>query len=153
MGATTRYATDTSVSPMSGGVEDVDFTRKLEAALIDLEDAVITVLDAHKGHAFHDVDYLYWDRKLKSIATPISLALSECKGPRSFHYHHKHNPENGNEVISVMESPVTMLLKVCRNALIRCNDMVGVVDKNVIINKIRLEQSIRAFINCYNEAV
>ena len=153
MGTTTRYATDVSPSAMSDAVRDVDFTRKLEATLVDLEDAVITVLDAHKGHAFHDVDYLYWDRKLKNIATPISLALSECKGPRSFHYHYRHDPENNDEMIPVMESPLTMLLKVCRNALIRCNDMVGLTDKNVIINKIRLEQSIRAFINCYNSAV
>lgn len=133
--------------------EDIGVTRKLEQSLLDLEDAVMTVLDAHKGHAFHDVDFLYWDRKLKNVATPISLALSECRGPRNFHYHYRHDPADDEKMIPVMESPVATLLKVCRNALIRCSDMVGVVDKSVVINKIRLEQSMRGFINSYNLSV
>lgn len=134
-------------------MSDLETTRKFEQSLLDLEDAVITVLEAHKGHAFHDVDFLYWDRKLKNIATPISLALSECKGPRQFHYHYRHDPQDEERLIPVMESPISNLLKVCRNALIRCTEMVGLVDRSVVINKIRLEQSIRSFINRYNAAV
>ncbi len=137
----------------SGAMADLDTTRKFEQALLDLEDAVHTVLEAHKGHAFHDVDFLYWDRKLKNIATPISLALSECKGPRQFHYHYRHNPNDNEHMIPVMESPINTLLKVCRNALIRCTEMVGLVDRSVVVNKIRLEQSMRAFINCYNASL
>ena len=150
---TIRYEGGELMTPPPTALGDLDVSRKLEQALLDLEDAVLTVLDAHKGHAFHDVDFLYWDRKLKNIATPISLALSECKGPRTFHYHYKHDPEHEETMIPVMESPITTLLKVCRNSLIRCNDMVGAVDKAVTINKIRLEQSIRSFINCYNSVV
>lgn len=151
---TIRYEGDELVAPSpSAALSDLNIARKLEQALLDLEDAVLTVLDAHKGHAFHDVDFLYWDRKLKNIATPISLALSECKGPRVFHHHYRHNPNCEQEMIPVMESPIMTLLKVCRNSLIRCNDMVGSVDKAVTINKIRLEQSIRNFINCYNSSV
>ena len=150
---TIRYEGGDITSPPTGALDDVDVSRKLEQALLDLEDAVLTVLDAHKGHAFHDVDFLYWDRKLKNIATPISLALSECKGPRTFHYHYKHDKDDAELMIPVMESPIVTLLKVCRNALIRCNDMVGSVDNAVTVNKIRLEQSVRAFINCYNSAV
>lgn len=133
--------------------DDINITRRLEQSLLDLEDAVLTVLEAHKGHAFHDVDFLYWDRKLKNIATPISLALSECKGPRQFHYHYRHDPADSNTMLPVMESPVNTLLKVCRSALIRCTEMVGLVDRSVIVNKIRLEQSIRSFINRYNAGV
>lgn len=132
---------------------DLDSTKKFEQALLDLEDAVLTVLEAHKGHAFHDVDFLYWDRKLKNIATPISLALSECKGPRQFHYHYRHDPKDDEQMIPIMESPIGNLLKVCRSALIRCTEMVGLVDRAVIINKIRLEQSMRSFINRYNAAL
>ena len=152
MGTTTPHTQDTTISPLSGTLDDLSVTRKLEQSILDLEDAVLTVLDAHKGHAFHDVDFLYWDRKLKNIATPISLALSECKGPRMFHYHYRHDRDDAEKMIPVMESPVITLLKVCRNSLIRCNDMVGSVDQTVIVNKIRLEQSIRAFINCYNSS-
>ena len=151
---TIRYSESTKTSPPVKSLDDdLDVTRRLEQALLALEDAVITVLDAHKGHAFHDVDFLYWDRKLKNIATPISLALSECKGPRTFHYHYRHDPEEEDRLIPVMESPITTLLKVCRNSLIRCNDMAGMVDRAVTVNKIHLEQSIRAFINCYNSSV
>jgi hypothetical protein len=152
----TMYSERTGASAghlYSGAMADLDATRKFEQALMDLEDAVHTVLDAHKGHAFHDVDFLYWDRKLKNIATPISLALSECKGPRQFHYHYRHNPNDDEQMIPVMESPVGTLLKVCRNALIRCTEMVGLVDRSVVVNKIRLEQSIRAFINRYNASL
>lgn len=145
-------ATKNLTMPPLSSMEDLNVTRKLEQSLLDLEDAVLTVLDAHKGHAFHDVDFLYWDRKLKNIATPISLALSECKGPRVFHYHYRHDREDAEKMIPVMESPIITLLKVCRNSLIRCNDIVGSVDKAVTINKIRLEQSIRSFINCYNSS-
>lgn len=152
MGSTT-FAHEGLASAAIKSFVDIDVTRKLEQTLLDLEDAVITVLESHKGPEFHDVDFLYWDRKLKNIATPISLALSECKGPRVFHYHYRHDPEHSEELIPVMESPITTLLKVGRNALIRCNDMVGNVDKSVMVNKIRLEQSIRSFINCYNSAV
>lgn len=131
---------------------DIDHTKRLEQATLDLEDAVFSVLDAHKGYAFHDVDFLYWDRKLKNVATPISLALSECKGPRQFHFHYRHDPKDTDKMIPVLESPLHTLAKVCRDALIRCNEMVGMIDRSVIVNKIRLEQALRGFISKYNDA-
>jgi hypothetical protein len=131
---------------------DIDITRKLEHAVMELEDAVYAVLESNKGHSFHDVDFLYWDRTLKNIATPISLALSEYKGPRRFHYHYRHDPNEHNRMMPVFESPLLMLVRVCRDAMMRCNEMVGVSEKRISRLKSRLELALKLVISSYNSS-
>lgn len=133
--------------------EDIVVTRRFEQAVLELEDAVYAVLDSSKGHSFHDVDFLYWDRTLKNIATPISMALSEYKGPRRFHYHYRHDPKESARMVPVMESPLLMLVRVCRDALIRCNEMVGIDEKRISRLKSRLELSLRLVLSSYNATV
>ncbi len=143
-------ATPVALTQMEG---DIAASRRLEHAVMELEDAVYAVLDSSKGHSFHDVDFLYWDRTLKNVATPISMALSEYKGPRRFHYHYRHDPDENARMVPVLESPLLMLVRVCRDALIRCNDMVGIDEKRTARLKSKLELSLRLVLSSYNATV
>ena len=144
-----HYGAQTAVLPEHFHA-DVMTTRKLEHAILELEDAVYATLDSSKGHAFHDVDFLYWERTLKNIATPISLALSEYKGPRRFHHHYRHDPQEDSHLLPVYESPLLMLVRVARDALTRCNETAGVPDPHVARLKSRLEHALRLVLSSYN---
>lgn len=127
---------------------DADATRGVEQAALVLESAVLQVLEANKGHAFHDVDFLYWSRKLKSAAMPVSLALSELKGPKRFHYHYRHDPNDHEKLYPVVGPlPVDTLARVAQQALIACNDLVGVPDDHVRKLCDRFEQALRVFLH------
>lgn len=127
--------------------DDVELTRKLEQAVMELEDAVFQVLSADKGHQFHDVDFLYWHRRLNSVATQISLALSECRGPRRFHYHYRHDPQDYDTLYPVSgPGPLETLMRVAREALTHCAEMVGVQDEKALFTRNRLEQALRLFL-------
>lgn len=127
---------------------DVEYTRKLEQAALELEDAVFHVLNADRDGGFHDVDFLYWHRRLHNIATQISLALAEHRGPRRFHYHYRHDPQNHDALYPVAgPAPLETLARVCREALAQCIDMVGVPDDHILFARNRLEQAIRNFLS------
>ncbi len=128
--------------------DDAEHTRKLEQAVMDLEDAVFQVLNADKGHNFHDVDFLYWNRRLKSIATQVSLALSEQRGPRRFHYHYRHDPKDFDTLYPVAgPAPIETLCRVCREALSQCAEMVGIQDEQGLFTRNKLEQGLRQFLS------
>jgi len=123
-------------------------SRRLEQAALDLEDAVFQVMNTDKGHIFHDVDFLYWNRKLSNIATPISLALAEYRGPKRFHYHFRHDPDDYATLYPVAGPlPLETLARVCREALTNCVEMVGIQDVVVRRERDRLESSLRAFLS------
>lgn len=129
-------------------LSDIEQTRRLEQAVMDLEDAVHTVLQHDKGHAFHDVEFLYWNRKLKSAATQISLALAEYRGPRRFHYHYRHDPKDYDALYPVAgPAPMVTLTRVCREALTQCSEMVGIGDRHALSARDTLEQALRLFIS------
>jgi hypothetical protein len=134
--------------------EDVQQTKRLEQAVLDLEDAVFQVLNADKGHNFHDVDFLYWNRRLKSIATQISLALSEYRGPRRFHYHYRHDPKDFDTLYPVAgPAPLDTICRVCREGITSCAEMVGIQDEQGLHTRNKLEQALRLFlIRCQGPA-
>lgn len=146
MATTVRTKPDKKQPPIPT-MYDVADTRRLEQAVLDLEDAVLDVLEHDRGNQFHDVDYLFWSRKLKSIATQISMALSEMRGPRHFHHHYKHDPENYEQLVPVAgPAPVDTLARVCREALAQCVDIVGTQNKDILLQRQRLEVAIRGFL-------
>ncbi len=123
----------------------------LEQAVLALEEAVFSVLDMNKGHAFHDVDFLYWNRRLKSVAMQLSLAMSEHRGPKRFHEHYRHDPKNYDALLPVAgPSPLVTLARLAREALTECADMHGIADRVVLRAKERLEQAVRGFLNQYH---
>jgi hypothetical protein len=128
--------------------QDARETQRLEQAALRLEDAVLKVLEASKGYKFHDVDFLYWDRRLKNIATHLSLALAEYKGPRRFHYHYRHDPKNHEQLYPVMgPAPIAMLLRVCREGYAKLDEMVGLRDAAIREHRTLLQQAIRGVMN------
>ncbi len=139
-----KQPTFTASLPISADV------RRLEQAVMALEDAVYSVIDMNKGHAFHDVDFLYWNRKLKNIAMQVSLALDEYRGPRQFHQHYRHDPRNQDALYPVAgPSPMITLARVAREALTDCADMAGITDRVALKVRERLEQSLRVFLHRY----
>jgi hypothetical protein len=104
--------------------------RGFELAVLGLEDICHEIRDGQFTHGKEDTDRLYWQQKLKNIATPLSIALAEYKGPRVFHQHYIHD-ENGAE-IPVMESARDNLIRSCEKALIQCNDMIGIKGSKLI---------------------
>lgn len=125
-------------------------SKHLEQAVMELEDAVMGVLASDRLDGFQDVDFLYWSRRLKNIATPLSLALGEHEGNARFHYHFRHEPEDYDTLYPVAgPQPVETLARVCREALTCCVEMVGVQDRMILEQRDRLEQAVRGFLRAW----
>lgn len=150
MATTVRTKVQKKQSPFPAPPADSEAARRLEQAVAALEDTVFYVLNADKGHAFHDVDFLYWNRKLKNVAMQISMALNERSGPRKFHHHYRHDPKDFDTLYPVAgPAPMDTLARVAREGLSECVEMVGLQDDHVKRHRDRLEQSLRTFLQRY----
>lgn len=150
MGNTVRMKAQKKQPAFALPASDAEQTRRLEQAVMELEDAVYHVLDMNKGHSFHDVDFLYWNRRLKNIATQVSMALNECRGPRRFHQHYRHDPKHYETLYPVSgPAPLNTLARVCREALTECVEMIGVYEPTIRAGRERLELALRAFLKRY----
>ncbi len=108
------------------------------------------ILSYSEEGRFRDVDFLYWQRKLTNIATPISCAISEFYGCPRFHYHYKHDPQNDDVLIPVSgPSPLLTLAAVCREGIANCSEMLGLSDPNIRRLKEELERDMRIFQHRY----
>ncbi len=95
-----------------------------------------------------DVEALVWQRKLKNIASKLSLALSECKGPRHFHQHYKHRADDDSILTPVLDDPLETLKLTCRSALAECQSGFGGLQDPILSADIRvLEREIKVFLN------
>ena len=118
--------------------------QHLEKSLLALENACLQILDSQFTHGREDEEGLLWQRKFKNIATPVSLALREHKGPRRFHFHYKHREDDETILHPVMDDPLENLAKACQTALTHCqNDLVGIQDKDIIQSRDLLESALR----------
>ncbi len=124
--------------------------RRLEQAALELEECIIEVLDTNRGPVFRDVDFLYFDRQLKNIAASVSLALAEYRGPQRFHNHFRHDAEDYDVLHPVYEPPLPMLVRACREALVRCNEVVGLREQALVRLRNNLEHCLRSFLQHYN---
>jgi len=124
--------------------------RKFESALLTLENTCLSVLDSQFADNRQDTEGLYWQQVFINIATPISLALMESKGPRHFHYHYRHRPENESVLHPVLEDPVDMLAQVCKDALKQCQThLVGISDRSIVKSGQILERALQSFLLSY----
>lgn len=115
--------------------------RQFELALLALEDVCLEIRDGQFTHGKYDTDRLYWQQILKNIATPLSIALAEYKGPRVFHHHYTHD-ENGEEV-PVLECPRENLVRTCHRALQQCDDMNGMKGSKLLEERDLLSKALR----------
>ena len=125
--------------------------RKFEHAILALENNCLSVLDSQFADNRDDVEGRYWQQIFINIATPVSLALMECKGPRHFHYHYKHRVEDESILHPVLENPVDMLAMVCEDALKSCQKyLVGIQDRAIVKSGQMLESALRSFLMSYS---
>lgn len=137
-------------SPLSQP-EYTDVSPLFEQSLLSLESVCLRILESRFAKARDDIDGLTWQQRFKNIATPISLALRECKGPRRFHHHYRHRKDNDAVLHPVMEDPVDTLAQVCEQALEACqNDLVG-IDDNFIAARRSLEHALQLFLLRYKK--
>lgn len=138
--------------PLTKSATPAGRLRDLEQALLSLESACMYILDSQFVHDREDMDGMMWQRRFKNIATPVSLALNEYKGPRRFHYHYKHREDDEEVLHPVMEDPLERLAQVCSSALVECqNNFAGLQDPEIIENRDMLEQALRKFLARYKE--
>lgn len=121
-------------------VSDPTFDR----ALMQLENICFEIINGQFTHGRDDTDRLYWQQKLKNLAVPLSLALAECKGPRVFHHHYKHDKKDADVMVPVMESSRENLIKACERASHHCDDMTGMKGSKLLEERALLCKAIRA---------
>ena len=130
---------------------DVEESRAVEKAVLALESACVRVMEARLSSGKDDVDGMYWQRKFQTIATPVSLSLAECKGPRHFHYHYKHSAKDDSVLQPVLENPMQVLAQVCKDALERTAcDLVGINNKKAEQLRDVFDRALRGFLAVYH---
>jgi len=126
-----------------------DAARALDNAVLMLEGSVFTALDVSRTRQCHASEDIYWDRLLKRVAMPVSLAMSEYRGPRRMHHEYHPDTHTMNVTPLVSISPLALLVKVCRIALAECEEMSHVSHKGVEADKKELERSLRDLLHAY----
>lgn len=126
---------------------------RLEQAVLTLESACHRALESRFAADPGDTEALYWQQRIKNIATPISLALAECKGPRHFHYHYRHRADDDSVLHPVLEPPLQTLAQACTQALRVCqSNMVGIRDERILRSCYMIENALRGFLMCYKDS-
>ncbi len=110
------------------------------------------ILESRFAGARDDVDMLYWQQRFKNIATPVSLALRECRGPRRFHNHYRHRADDDSVLHPVLEDPLDRLAQVSERALAACqNELVGIYDGTFVKHRRLLEHALQMFLVRYKK--
>lgn len=121
-----------------------------EQALLALEEICLKVNNFSFAEGKNDVDGLTWQRILKNIIAPISIALGECKGPRRFHFHYTHREQDSDResILHPVEPKAgDVLAHACEVALSRCqNELVGIGDEKIARKARALEHALSDFL-------
>ncbi|MFO0389073.1 MAG: hypothetical protein ACK502_05055 [Alphaproteobacteria bacterium] len=118
-----------------------------EQALIDLETVCARILDMQLADAHDYGERLQIQQHFKNIVTPVSLALSECKGPRHFHNHYKHS-ENVDDLLEPAANPpaLDVLAETCADAMRQCQKkLVSIHDDDFVSYLHDFEHALRTF--------
>lgn len=118
-----------------------------ERAILALEDICLKVQNCSFAEGKYDTEGLTWQRTFKNIITPVSIALSECKGPRRFHFHYKHRADDDSVLSPVEPDACDVLFHACEIALERCQrELVGIHDEKIARKARALEHALSDFI-------
>lgn len=126
-------------------------TPQCEQSIMVLEDACVHILQHKRADKKQYSDHLYWQQCFKNIATPVSLALAEYKGPKHFHNHYRHREDDETILHPVLEpAPLDMLAQVCEHALTQCHEeLVGLQEEEFFETRNTLEDALQSFLACY----
>ncbi len=119
----------------------------LNNALLDLEEVCARLLE--KRFAVRDdSERMYWQQRFKNIVTPVSLALAEIRGPRRFHHHYRHDENNDDVLLPVLENPLEILARACEHALYESGrKLSGIHDDDLMVAQRRLEKALNKFLH------
>jgi hypothetical protein len=145
------YSKSLSADPLKKPASHTDarHTKLLEEAIYQLESCVIRVLEA-PNPADGGADP-FAERQLQNIATPVSLALAEQCGPRTFHHHYRHDPDNHDILKPVMEPPLDVLARACEEALTRARALSGIQDEGLRHMQAALISALEHYLSYYRE--
>lgn len=126
------------------GASSID--NSLNSALLDLEEVCARLLE--KRFAVRDdSERMYWQQRFKNIVTPVSLALAEIRGPRRFHHHYRHDENNEDVLLPVLENPLEILARACEHALCESGKKLsGIHDSDMMAAQRRLEKALNKFL-------
>lgn len=129
--------------------EESKNSHMLDKALLDLEGICARLLETRFAHR-DDSERMYWQQRFKNIVTPVSLALSELRGPRRFHNHYRHDAQDDSVLVPVLENPIDLIAHACEHALKESEKKLsGIHDDDLLIAQRRLEKSLNNFLQCY----
>lgn len=128
------------------------YDRVFEQSLMALENACALVLEQRESAFSDDPDEEFWRNTFINIATPVSLALAEYKGPRHFHYHYRHREDDESVLTPVLDNPVETLALAATEALAQCRGALAGIQNEELLNLRRaLEISLVAFLSQYEQ--
>jgi hypothetical protein len=129
-----------------------DSSRQLEQSLLALESVCFNIMESRMARTRDDIDAMLWQRKFKSIVTPVSLAISEYRGPKHFHNHYRHKDGDESVLTPVIAEPLEMLVQACETSLKAAQkDLVGIPDTRIAKKARMLESALRSFLHRYEE--
>lgn len=132
---------------------DVERQKGLELAILKLETVCLMVLESEFAPPAEDETSRTARQRFLNVAAPVSLALRECKGgPRHFHQHYRHKPEDASILQPVLENPLDNLALACREAAKHCHEeLLGLRDPDLRQDRRAFQQAVNAFLAAYSE--
>jgi len=132
---------------------DPKHDKAREMAMLTLETVCLLVLESEMAPPAEDETARTVRQRFINVAAPVSLALMECKGgPRHFHFHYRHKPEDESVLQPVFEDPVDTLALACREASKHCHEeLLGLRDPDLRQTRQAFQQAIHAFLAIYDK--
>ncbi len=127
--------------------------KATEMAMLALETICLMVLESEFAPPAEDETARAARQRFINVASPVSLALMECKGgPRHFHYHYRHKPEDASVLQPVMDDPVATLALACREAAKHCHEeLLGLRDPDLRQTRHAFQQALQGFLSAYGD--
>lgn len=125
--------------------------KALEMAMLTLETICLMVLESDFSPTPEEEGALAARQRFINAVTPVSLALMECKGgPRHFHQHYRHKPEDETILQPILEDPVANLALACREASKHCHEeLLGLRDPDLRHARQAFQQAIQSFLSLH----
>lgn len=127
--------------------------KALSQVMATLENVCLMVLESEFSPPIEDQTATAARQRFINVAAPVSLALMECKGgPRHFHFHYRHKPEDESVLQPVFENPIDTLALACREAAKHCHEeLLGLRDQELRQARQAFQQAIQSFLGVYDK--
>ena len=126
--------------------------KALEMVMLNLETVCLMILESEFAPPAEDATCRAARQRFINVASPVSLALMECKGgPRHFHHHYRHKPGDDSILQPILENPTDSLALACHEATKPCHeDLLGLRDPDLRQTRQAFQQALHNFLAIYN---